>query len=56
VAAEYGWGYSIATRRAGTSKQEVYSNGQNGPGVVQEDVKIDSREVTKGFSVDNNSG
>jgi hypothetical protein len=56
IAAEYGWGYSVTTRRAGTSKQEVYFNGQNGPGVVNEDVKSDSREVTKGFAVDNNSG
>jgi hypothetical protein len=56
IAAEYGWGYAITTRRSQTSKQEVYNNGQNGPTVFTEDVNTDSREVLKGFSVDNNNG
>jgi hypothetical protein len=56
IAAEYGWGYSIARRRAATSKQEVYNNGQNGPQVFTEEVKTDSREIMKGFAVDNNNG
>jgi hypothetical protein len=34
----------------------VYNNGQNGPTVFTEDVNTDSREVLKGFSVDNNNG
>lgn len=56
IAAEYGWGYSIATRRAAKSTREVYNNGENGPQVFTEEVDIDSREVLRGFSVDNNSG
>jgi hypothetical protein len=56
LAAEYGWGYSIATRRAATSTQEVYNNGQNGPEVYTEELRVDSREVMRGFAVDNNSG
>lgn len=56
VAAEYGWSYSIATRRAATITREVYNNGQNGPDVFTEEVKTDSRESLRGFSVDNNSG
>jgi len=56
IAAEYGWAYSITTRRAATSTREVYNNGQNGPAVFTEDVDIDSREVLRGFAIDNNSG
>jgi hypothetical protein len=56
IAAEYGWAYSITTRRAATSTREVYNNGQNGPEVFKETVKTDSREVMKGFAVDNNNG
>lgn len=56
VAAEYGWGYSILTRRGAKSTQEVFVNGQNGPTVFQEDVNVDNSEKTKGFSVDNNAG
>jgi hypothetical protein len=56
IAAEYGWGYSLTTRRAATSKREVYNNGQNGPEVFTEEVETDSKEVLKGFSVDNNNG
>jgi hypothetical protein len=56
IAAEYGWGYAITTRHGATSKQEVYNNGQNGPEVITETVDTDSREVLKGFSVDNNNG
>lgn len=56
IAAEYGWGYSVLTRRKATSKQEVYVNGQNGPEVITETVDNDSKQVTKGFSVDNNNG
>lgn len=55
IGAEYGWGYSISTRRAATSTREVYNNGQNGPAVFKETVDVDTREVSKGFSVDNNS-
>lgn len=56
VAAEYGWGYALTTRRAAVVKQEVYNNGQNGPEVFTETVKTDSKEFTQGFSVDNNNG
>jgi len=56
VAAEYGWGYSITTRRGARSTQEVFVNGQNGPTVFQEEVDTDNSEKTKGFSVDNNAG
>lgn len=56
VSAEYGWGYAITTRRAFKSKQEVFNNGQNGPEVFTETVDADSREVLRGFSVDNNNG
>ncbi len=56
VAAEYGWGWSIATRRGFKSTQEVFVNGQNGPTVLIEEVNQDNSEKTKGFSVDNNSG
>ncbi|WP_317896805.1 hypothetical protein [Aurantibacillus circumpalustris] len=56
IAAEYGWGYAITTRRAATSKREVYNNGQNGPEVLIEEVEVDSKELTKGFSIDNNNG
>lgn len=56
IAAEYGWGYSIATRRSAKSTREVYNNGQNGPAVFTEEVDTDSRTVTRGFSVDNNNG
>ncbi|MDX2173703.1 MAG: hypothetical protein SFY56_11330 [Bacteroidota bacterium] len=56
VAAEYGWAYSITTRRGQTSTREVYQVGQNGPSVFTEEVNIDSSEKTKGFAVDNNSG
>lgn len=56
IAAEYGWGYSIATRRKSTSEREVYNNGQNGPAVITETVDVDSKQVTRGFSVDNNNG
>lgn len=56
VSAEYGWGYSVATRRAIKTQQEVYNNGQNGPEVFTETVDADSREILKGFSVDNNNG
>lgn len=56
IAAEYGWGYSITTRRGATSTQEVYNRGQNGPTVFTEEVDVDSKERLKGFSVDNNNG
>ncbi|MCC6370806.1 MAG: hypothetical protein IT236_07375, partial [Bacteroidia bacterium] len=56
IAAEYGWAYSITTQRAAKSTRQVYNNGQNGPEVFDETVNNDSREVLKGFSVDNNSG
>ncbi len=56
IGAEYGWGYSILTRRGAKSIQEVYVNGQNGPSVFQEEVNVDNSEKTKGFSVDNNAG
>ena len=56
VAAEYGWGYSILTRRGVKSTQEVFVNGQNGPTVFTEEVNQDNSEKTKGFSVDNNAG
>lgn len=56
IAAEYGWSYSILTRRKATSKQEVYDNGQTGPKTIVETVDTDSHQVTKGFSVDNNNG
>jgi len=56
IAAEYGWGYSIATRRKSTAEREVYNNGQNGPSVFTETVDGDSKQVTRGFSVDNNNG
>jgi hypothetical protein len=55
IGAEYGWGWSYATRGRQTSKQEVYYNGQSGPNVVVEDVNQDSNQSTKGFSVDNNN-
>ncbi len=56
ISAEYGWAYSITTRRAATLTREVYYNGQNGGNAIFENVKTDSREVLKGFSVDNNNG
>lgn len=56
VAAEYGWGYSWATRRSAVITREVYNNGENGPTVFTEEVETDSREVLRGFSVDNNNG
>ena len=56
IAAEYGWSYSITTRRKSTTTQEVYNNGQKGPEVFQEKVDTDSSEKLKGFSVDNNNG
>jgi hypothetical protein len=56
IAAEYGWGYSIATRRKSKVEREVYNNGQNGPAVFNETVDVDSKQVQRGFSVDNNSG
>ena len=56
ITAEYGWAYSITTQRAATSKQEVYTNGQNGPAVTTQNVNQDSRQVLYGFSVDNNNG
>ncbi len=56
VSAEYGWGYSIATRRGFKSTQEVFVNGQNGPTVFIEETNQDNSERTKGFSVDNNNG
>lgn len=56
IAAEYGWGYSLTTRKAATTVRQVYNNGQNGPEVFNETVDSDSREITKGFSVDNNNG
>jgi hypothetical protein len=56
VAAEYGWGYSVTTRRGAKSTREVFVNGQNGPSVFQEEVNADNAEKTKGFSVDNNAG
>jgi hypothetical protein len=55
ISAEYGWGYSIVTRRGAKSTQEVFVNGQNGPTVFQEEVNQDNSEKTKGFSVDNNA-
>lgn len=56
VAAEYGWGYALTTRRGSVVKQEVYNNGQNGPEVFTETVNTDSKELSQGFSVDNNNG
>ncbi|MCE3228068.1 MAG: hypothetical protein K0S32_2619 [Bacteroidetes bacterium] len=56
VSAEYGWGYSITTRRGQTSTQEVYQIGQSGPTTFTEEVDTDTQENLKGFSVDNNSG
>lgn len=56
ISAEYGWGYSVTTRRTQKSTREVYNNGQNGPAVFTEEVDTDSREVLRGFSVDNNNG
>ncbi|MDO8998910.1 MAG: hypothetical protein Q7W45_04020 [Bacteroidota bacterium] len=56
IGAEYGWGYSLTTRRGQTSTQEVYNNGQKGPEVLIEEVDVDSSEKLKGFSVDNNNG
>jgi hypothetical protein len=56
IAVEYGWGYSLVTRKAATTMRQVYNNGQNGPEVFNETVDSDSREVTKGFTVDNNNG
>ena len=56
IGAEYGWGYSITTRRGATSTQEVYNNGQKGPEVLIEKVDVDTKENLKGFSVDNNNG
>jgi hypothetical protein len=56
IAAEYGWGYAITTRRAAKSEREVYNNGQNGPSVFNETVEVDSKETLRGFAVDNNSG
>ncbi len=56
IAAEYGWAYSLTRTRPSTSKQEVYFVGQNGPTVITEKINADSRELSQGFSVDNNSG
>jgi hypothetical protein len=56
VGAEYGWGYSIQTRRNQKVTREVYQRGQNGPAVFEEEVNSDSNETVKGFSVDNNNG
>lgn len=56
IGVEYGWAYSITTRRGAKSTQEVYNNGQNGPEVITETVNTDSSEKLKGFSVDNNNG
>jgi len=56
IAVEYGWGYSLTTRRAATTTRQVYNNGQNGPEIFNETVDSDSRELTKGFTVDNNNG
>ena len=56
IAAEYGWSYSLTKTRPSTSKQEVYTIGQNGPVVITEKINADSRELSHGFSVDNNSG
>lgn len=56
IGAEYGWSYSLTTRRGQKSTQEVYNNGQKGPEVLIEDVNTDSSEKLKGFSVDNNNG
>jgi hypothetical protein len=56
ISAEYGWGYSVAIDRAVKTQQEVYNNGQKGPEVFTETVDTDSREVLRGFSVDNNNG
>jgi len=56
IGAEYGWGYSVTTRRGAKSTQEVYNNGQNGPEVFFDDIDVDTSEKLKGFSVDNNNG
>jgi hypothetical protein len=56
VGAEYGWGYSVTTRRGEKSTQEVYQVGQNGPSVFAEELNVDNSERIKGFSVDNNAG
>ncbi len=56
IGAEYGWAYSLTSRRGVTSTQEVYNNGQKGPEVIIEEVNTDSNENLKGFSVDNNNG
>lgn len=56
IAAEYGWGFAMASRSRTTLTQEVYFNGQNGPSVVVEDVDAGNSTRTRGFSVDNNNG
>ena len=56
IGAEYGWGYSITTRRGSTSTNEVYNFGQKGAEVIIEETDVDSSEKLKGFSVDNNNG
>lgn len=56
IGVEYGWAYSLVTRRGFKATQEVFVNGQNGPHVFEEEVNIDNSEKTRGFAVDNNSG
>lgn len=56
IAAEYGWAYSITRTKPSTAKQEVYFIGQNGPTVITEKVNADSKELSMGFTVDNNNG
>ena len=56
IAAEYGWAYALNITKPSTAKQEVYYISQNGPTVTTEKVNSDSRELSQGFSVDNNSG
>jgi len=56
VGVEYGFGYAIQTLRAGHFEREVYNNGENGPTVFTEHVKLDRTERSRGFSVDNNNG
>jgi hypothetical protein len=56
IGAEFGWGYSVTTQKGGTTKDEVFFNGQNGPTVVTESKPLSGSSNTKGFAIDNNNG
>lgn len=56
VGAEFGWGYSVTFQKGGTTKDEVYFNGQNGPTVVTQEKPLSGSSNTKGFAIDNNNG